>query len=136
MTDSFDDKTQKKKQFVGHPMPPVEYRFKKGQSGNPKGRPKGARSTYKILDDILNKRVQLIQDGKRVNLDRRTIILLQTVQSAMKGNAKAVQTLLPHMLEVDERKEAIKNTHEMLTTDDQKIIEQFLKDNKNDEPSA
>ena len=91
---------------------------------------------YKILDDILNKRVQLVQDGKRVKLDRRTIILLQTVQSAMKGNAKAVQTLLPHMLEVDERKEAIKNTHEMLTTDDQKIIEQFLKDNKNDEPSA
>lgn len=123
------------KKFIGHPMPPIEHRFKKGQSGNPNGRPKGAKNTYKILDDILSKRVQLVQDGRNIKLDRRTIILFQAVQSAMKGNNKAIQTLLPHMLAVDERKEAIRNTHEMLTTDDATIIEQFLKDNQYDEQS-
>lgn len=123
------------KKFVGHPMPPIEHRFKKGQSGNPNGRPKGAKNTYKILDDILSKRVQLVQDGRNIKLDRRTIILLQAVQSAMKGNNKSIQTLLPHMLAVDERKEAIRNTHDMLTTDDNAIIEQFLKDNQYDEQS-
>ncbi len=121
------------KQFVGHPIPPVEHRFKPGQSGNPKGRPKGSKNTYKILDDILSKRVKLVQDGKTIKLDRRTIIILQAVQSAMKGNNKALQTLLPHMLAVDERREAIRNTHEMLTTDDTEIINQFLKDNQYDE---
>lgn len=123
------------KKFIGHPMPPIEHRFKKGQSGNPNGRPKGAKNTYKILDDILSKGVQLVQDGRNIKLDRRTIILFQAVQSAMKGNNKAIQTLLPHMLAVDERKEAIRNIHEMLTTDDAAIIEQFLKDNQYDEQS-
>lgn len=36
---------------VGYRKPPVESRFRKGQSGNPKGRPKGARARPKVEFD-------------------------------------------------------------------------------------
>ena len=33
---------------VGYARPPVEHRFRRGQSGNPRGRPRGARSKPKV----------------------------------------------------------------------------------------
>ena len=38
---------------VGYGKPPVNTRFRKGQSGNPHGRPRGARSASTILNAAL-----------------------------------------------------------------------------------
>ena len=35
---------------VGYAKPPTEHRFRKGASGNPSGRPKGARNKPKAVD--------------------------------------------------------------------------------------
>ena len=39
---------------VGYGKPPRSRRFKPGQSGNPKGRPKGAKNRDTILRELLN----------------------------------------------------------------------------------
>ena len=41
---------------VGHGKPPVETRFRKGQSGNPGGRPRGARKLVTLLGEALSRR--------------------------------------------------------------------------------
>lgn len=115
---------------VGYMKPPQETRFKPGQSGNKSGRPKGSKTTYKLLDDLLNQRALVMKDGKDVKIDKKTAILLQAVNSAAKGNIKALQMLLPHMLAVDARNENLEAVREHLSTDDQKIIEMFLGQNK------
>jgi len=115
---------------IGYMKPPRETRFKPGQSGNKLGRPKSGKNTYKLLDDLLNQRALVMKDGKDVKINKKTAILLQAVNSAAKGNIKALQMLLPHMLAVDARNESLYAVKEHLSTDDQKIIEMFLGQNK------
>jgi hypothetical protein len=42
---------------IGYAKPPREHQFQPGQSGNPQGRPKGAKSEAAILRDLLNRKV-------------------------------------------------------------------------------
>src|SRR5262249_40927871 len=47
---------------VGYGRPPIETRFKKGQSGNPKGRAKGRRNVKSEIEEIAYKTVN-VKDG-------------------------------------------------------------------------
>src|SRR5262245_11040533 len=49
---------------VGYGKPPVQSRFKRGQSGNPKGRPKGARNFSTDVKATLKAPVKVTRDGR------------------------------------------------------------------------
>lgn len=111
----------------GYMKPPVDKQFQPGQSGNPKGRPKGTKNFYKLLDGILGQKIQMIQDGKQVKINKKTAILLQAANKAVKGDLKAIQTLFPHMLAADIKNEEHEKVISALSQDDQKIIEKYTK---------
>jgi hypothetical protein len=46
---------------VGYGRPPPHSRFKKGQSGNPWGRPPGAKNLKTVLNEALNERVIVVE---------------------------------------------------------------------------
>ena len=50
---------------VGYRRPPVGTRFRPGQSGNPRGRPRGARNLSTIVATALNERVAVNENGRR-----------------------------------------------------------------------
>ncbi len=108
--------------MTGYKIPPTHSQFKPGQSGNPKGRPHGRRNTYSVLDDLLNQKIPVTQDGKQTKIDKKTAILLQTVNHSVRGDQRAIQTLLPHMLAIDENKERLAAVRESLSTNDQEIL--------------
>ncbi|MDR1338020.1 MAG: DUF5681 domain-containing protein [Rickettsiales bacterium] len=114
---------------VGYMKPPTATRFKPGQSGNDKGRPKGSKNTYAILDDLLGQKIQMTQDGKPIKLNKKTAALLQMVNKAVKGDSKAMQTLLPHMLIADGKNEERAKVSAAIKQDDMEIVKQLLKDN-------
>jgi hypothetical protein len=71
----------------GCPLPPVENRWKKGTSGNPRGRPKKQDCLTHLLRDEIQKMCQ-------TDWQKRTwkeLIVLATLQLAMKGNATALK---------------------------------------------
>ncbi len=122
-----------KKYEVGYMKPPKENQFKPGQSGNVKGRTRGSKNTYRLLDDLLSEKAQVVRDGKTVKISKKALILLQTVNKAIKGDIKAIQTLLTHMLVIDEKnadREAVKN--HIMAPDDKEILSAYFNKEKNE----
>lgn len=81
---------------VGYGKPPEHSRFKPGQSGNKKGRPKNS-PAHKDLSDLLWERldqpVELMLGGRPVRMSAKEALAHQIVGRAMKGDFKAVQVL-------------------------------------------
>ncbi len=60
---------------VGYGKPPLHSRFQKGKSGNAKGRPKGSCNTLKLLNDVLEQKITITQDGKQVKISKKLTML-------------------------------------------------------------
>lgn len=115
---------------TGYMKPPKSSRFKPGQSGNPKGRPRGSKNTYAVLEDILNEKVQITKNGKPLKISKKLAMLLQAVNKATQGNLKALQILLPRMIEADNKNAELANTAKAIRQDDMEILTQYMEDNK------
>lgn len=115
---------------VGFAKPPKSKQFQKGKSGNSKGRPKGSKNTLKILDELLSQKVLITQDGRQIKISKKTAILLQSVNSAVRGDIKSLQVILPHMLAADQIAEASNANAKSLSAQDKQIIQQFINQNK------
>lgn len=70
--------------------------FKKGQSGNPNGRPKGSRSRSTIVRDWLESSETVTNPitGEKENLTQADIITLALIKKARKGDARAFKELM------------------------------------------
>jgi hypothetical protein len=102
----------KKKDYeVGYGKPPVHTRFRKGQSGNPSGKPKKVWSEDEILLRDLSSKVPVTEGGKQRHMSKLEVVLKQQVKLAMKGDPKAVRII------IDAYRRAIQNQARM--NDDQ-----------------
>lgn len=79
---------------VGYRKPPVKSRFKKGQSGNPKGRRKGSLNLSTLIQRQLNSKVVITERGVRKSITKRELIAMQIVNKAAAGDPKAIPILL------------------------------------------
>lgn len=79
---------------VGYGKPPKSGQFKKGQSGNPKGRPKPKLTMAQLLLEELEKTVMVTMGGKTRSVALQRLIVHRMVADAVKGNAKARDQLL------------------------------------------
>ena len=78
---------------VGYCNPPERTRFKKGQSGNPQGRPKGALSMATVLERTLRERVVINENGRRKTITKLEAAIKQLSNKAASGELKALQLL-------------------------------------------
>ena len=79
---------------VGYRQPPVGTRFRPGQSGNPRGRPKGARNLTTIVAAALSERVAVNENGRRRRISKLDAAVKQLVNRAASGEMRATQLLL------------------------------------------
>ena len=109
---------------VGYAKPPKDSQFKKGKSGNPKGRPKGARNFASYLEEMLKAKVSVNSDGVLKKLNTTQAALAQLRIKALKGNPRALEKLLDYAERFGAEQEA-KDTEKALTGADQAIFESF-----------
>jgi Family of unknown function (DUF5681) len=74
---------------VGYGKPPRRTQFKKGQSGNPKGRPKGARSAATLLKEKLCECIEVREKGRVKQISKLDAIITQMVNRAVLGEHRA-----------------------------------------------
>lgn len=79
---------------VGYGRPPMMTRFRPGQSGNPRGRPKGARNLSTIVAAALSERVAINENGRRRRITKFEATVKQLVNRAASGEARSTQLLL------------------------------------------
>jgi hypothetical protein len=79
---------------VGYGRPPVGKRFRPGQSGNPRGRPRGARNLNAVIAAALGERVAVTENGTRRRITKLEAAVKQMVNRAASGEARATQLLL------------------------------------------
>jgi hypothetical protein len=79
---------------VGRGKPPRHTRFKKGQSGNPKGRPRGSGNVYTLAHRELKKKVVIVVDGERKKITKLQAVMIQLVNGAATGKLRNIQLLL------------------------------------------
>lgn len=79
---------------VGYGKPPKQTRFKPGQSGNPKGRPKCARGIAAEWEEEARQLVSVTENGRTLKISKQKAVIKSTFAKAIKGDAKSVQIIL------------------------------------------
>jgi len=82
---------------VGYGKPPKHSRFKPGQSGNPRGRPRKNRSIESMIKRELDLTIAITEGGRELRISKREAIVKQFVNRAIKGDAKPLQMMLAHL---------------------------------------
>lgn len=78
---------------VGFGKPPKRTQFKKGQSGNAKGRPKGAKGFNASLQKELERKITVKEGGRELRLSKAEIAAKRLAEKAMKGDMTALKML-------------------------------------------
>lgn len=107
---------------VGYCNPPAHARFKKGQSGNPRGRPRGALNMATVLERTLREKVVINENGRRKTVTKLEAAIKQLTNKAASGELKALQLLAALVRSAEERgiKETVANS--ALDEVDEKVV--------------
>jgi DNA modification methylase len=112
---------------VGYGKPPQHSKFKKGRSGNPKGRPKGKPNLATVLEKALREKVVINENGQRKTVTKREAAIKQLVNKAASGDLRALQQLAALARSGEERSaEATPPTATMKEVD-QKVLQGVLR---------
>ncbi|MBN4046530.1 hypothetical protein JYU02_00870 [bacterium AH-315-P15] len=79
---------------VGYKKPPKNGQFKKGRSGNRKGRPKGVKNMKTILHDIWESKVAVVENGKSRNVPFVEVFMRKMVSKGLNGTMRDQISLL------------------------------------------
>jgi hypothetical protein len=79
---------------TGYGKPPRDRQFKPGQSGNPKGRPKGAKNFATVFAEELRASIEVTENGKRKRISKQRAIAKRTINKAVTGDTKSTVVVL------------------------------------------
>lgn len=113
---------------VGRGKPPLHSRFQKGQSGNPAGRPKGARGLRAEIMDEFARPVTARENGRAVRASKAQMVIKVLLARAVAGDAKALDLACQLMLKLEPPAPpgVVEAAHERSKTD-AAIVADFLR---------
>ena len=121
---------------AGYGKPPEHTRFRKGKSGNPKGRPKGSLNLATVLARTLREKVVVNENGKKKTITKLQAATKQLVNRAASGDLPALKELMRLVAVAEESAVRAPSADTPLSEADerimQEILERFGKSNKGD----
>lgn len=89
---------------IGYGRPPKKYQFKKGQSGNPGGRPRGSKTADDAVIENLRKRVPARINGRPITTNVQDAVIKAQVKKALAGDTRAAKFLMDLNDQAEKRK--------------------------------
>lgn len=108
---------------VGFKKPPIETQFKKGQSGNPKGRPKNSKNLRTSLEIELQSKITVTENGKATQISKVEALAKTMVNKALQGNLPAMLALL----KFDQSEIEIPEKSQEFSQTDKELIESYFR---------
>lgn len=79
---------------VGYKKPPKKHQFKKGQSGNPKGKPKKPKTLSEAVFDAVHKPKTVLANGKPIMMAGVDVLASQLVKGAFDMKKSALTEVI------------------------------------------
>jgi hypothetical protein len=110
---------------VGYGRPPKKSRFKPGQSGNPRGRPKGTKDLKTDLAEELQEQVLVTEGGRKKSISKQRAMLKSLMARAVQGDVRAAVAVISELHRL-----ALANVgndeSESLSMDDQMLLDLYV----------
>lgn len=87
------EETEHQHEEIGYCRPPASTRFKKGRSGNPRGRPRNRRREIPY-DTLLGQMVTVREDGKERRITAAEAFILQLTKKGLEGDSASARASL------------------------------------------
>jgi uncharacterized protein DUF5681 len=107
---------------VGRGHPPKHTQFRKGTSGNPKGRPKGSKNLSTLLMEAAHDQVSVTIGGKTRSISKLQATAMQLATKAASGDQAAINKFLDWMDEIETRAAAARPSQFPLSEADIEVI--------------
>ncbi|MDG1416443.1 MAG: DUF5681 domain-containing protein [Maricaulis sp.] len=78
---------------VGYANPPKSTQFKRGKSGNPKGRPKGSKNLSTMIEETLYSKIPIREGGSSRQVTLVEAMLLKQKKLVLEGDIKALDRM-------------------------------------------
>lgn len=114
-----------KRADVGYGRPPREHQFKPGQSGNKGGRRKGSKNEATIINELLNRKIDIRENGRVRKISVLEGILTRFADDALKGKDKSAAFLFNRKQQLESSSEQPAN--DVLDMDDRKVLEFYAR---------
>jgi Family of unknown function (DUF5681) len=110
---------------IGYGKPPRHTRFAKGQSGNPRGRPCGAKNFTTLLEEALDEPVTVTENGERRKVSKRQAIITQLVNRSATADFRAIKLLFDIVRDIERQTEPASPDTAEFGEADEKVLEQI-----------
>ncbi len=118
-----DEKTPTGDHEVGYCRPPKKHRFQKGTSGNPNGRPKGAKGLKTDLLEELSETINVREGDRELRISKQRALIKTQVARALKGNDRAAAKIIDLYLKVIGLDDDAADADLPFTEDERAVIE-------------
>ena len=85
---------------IGYGKPPIGSRFKPGQTGNAKGRPKGHKNLKTLIRQAMTARISVQEGSSSRQVSKIEGVVLRQLQNALKGNDRSAMAVIKMALQL------------------------------------
>ncbi len=113
---------------IGYGKPPPASRFKPGQTGNPKGRPKGHKNLKTLIRQAMTTKISVQEGSSNRKVSKIEGVVLRQLQNALKGNDRSAMAVIRMALQLGFLDDSSENhqTEDIMSAADERILQELM----------
>jgi hypothetical protein len=111
---------------IGYGKPPLSTRFKPGESGNAKGRPRNSKNLKTLIRQALTAKISIREGSSNRQVSKIEGVVLRQLDSALKGEDRAAMAVIKMAMQMGILEDPPSEAVDAVTTSDEEILRQLM----------